>query len=82
MTLLRCHFKKLTHHPEKSGKHLMLETFNRKVELGEEIYGRSTRTHEHKFPKKQTFQNHLTFSFTIFYFIEEEEGLRQSVASV
>ena len=27
MTLLRCHFKKLTHHPEKSGKHLMLETF-------------------------------------------------------
>ena len=25
---------------------------------------------------------HLTFSFTIFYFIEEEEGLRRSVASV
>ena len=45
---------------------------DRKVELGEEIYGRSTRTHEHKFPKKQTFQNHLRFSFTSFYFIEEE----------
>ena len=25
---------------------------------------------------------HLLFSFTIFYFIEEEEGLRRSVASV
>ena len=44
----------------------------REVELGEEIYGRSTRTYEHKFPKKQFLSKTSAFSFTICFFYREE----------
>ena len=46
MTLLRCHFKKLTHHPENSGKHLMLEAFRSETELERERKVRKKRLRE------------------------------------
>ena len=49
----------------------------REVELGEEIYGRSTRTHEHKFPKKQILsKTSAAFFLHLLFYRVGEEGER------
>ena len=57
MTLLRCHFTKLTHYPENSGKHLMLEAF---TSCPRERKGRRRKTGERETEDTETKKQRRT----------------------